>query len=84
MSDGWIPLLDVVRLLHHPTFTWTKESNFKYLNIRVDTRDNHCLVFDDKKNELTLEDLKKGFGDDEYDTNDNPEIEITVKKENPQ
>jgi hypothetical protein len=45
----WMPLARVLAVLNHPDYFWgnTNASAFcKYLTLRIDTRDNHCVVMD--------------------------------------
>lgn len=41
----WYPLAEVVKLLDEKKWSWPYSPETKYIEIRVDTRDNHCLVF---------------------------------------
>lgn len=42
----WYPLADVVELLQSRTWNWLIAPTTKYLEIRIDTRDMCCLVFE--------------------------------------
>lgn len=45
----WENLKDVLALLTHPNFYWGAHNDFldlKYLELRIDTRDLHCIVKD--------------------------------------
>lgn len=49
--DPWVPLMDVLKLLHHPNFHWCAGGGLERLKytevtLRIDTRDNCCLVRD--------------------------------------
>jgi len=41
----WYPLTTVIELLDTRTWDWLQDTETKYLEIRIDTRDNHCLLF---------------------------------------
>lgn len=52
----WVPLADVVSLLNHPDFYWgVLDCRVKYLQLRVDTRDNLCLVKDRNDRPISLD-----------------------------
>lgn len=61
---GWVPLVQVVELLYHPNFHWCAHQVFadcKYLELRVDTRDNWCLVRDQNGRALNLSELRQAL-----------------------
>ena len=78
----WVPLLEVVRLLHHPNFYWGAMgglTNCKYLDLRIDTRDCKCLVRDRDGRTVTLERIREGLEKPtRAEMNENPSIEIAV------
>lgn len=81
-NDHWVPLLDVVQLLHHPNFYWGGMdglTNCKYLNLCIDTRDLKCVITDRDNRPVSLERLRRGV---ERPTmagmNGNPEVKIEV------
>lgn len=78
----WVPLLEVVALLHHPNFYWGAMgglTNCKYLDLRIDTRDCKCLVRDRDGRPVTLERIREGLAQPTCaEMNENPPIEITV------
>lgn len=39
--------------------TWTRDFGLKYLTIRVDTRDNCCVILDRNENRIMLDELKR-------------------------
>lgn len=69
MSNNWIPLLDVLRILCARRYSWTKHMRAKYINLRIDTRDLGCYPTINgptpgSKIPLTLECLQRGLGED--------------------
>lgn len=78
----WVPLLEVVALLHHPNFYWGAMgglTNCKYLDLRIDTRDCKCLVRDRDGRPVTLERIREGLEKPTMaEMNENPPIAITV------
>lgn len=45
--DLWTPLEKVLKYLHHPDFYWGSHpflNDLKYVELRIDTRDLHCLI----------------------------------------
>jgi hypothetical protein len=57
MSNEWISLKSVIDKINQMSpHTWTRDWGLKYINIRIDTRDMHCLIFSDREGEpLTLD-----------------------------
>lgn len=46
---GWLPLAEIIDIIHHPNFYWGSMGGFtdcKYIELRIDTRDNCCVVRD--------------------------------------
>lgn len=57
----WENLKDVLAFLTHPDFYWGAHNDFidlKYLELRVDTRDLHCIVKDRNGKIVDLEKMK--------------------------
>ena len=73
----WVPIEKVLEALGCPTpsqlsladriknWVWFKNSSCKYINLRIDTRDLHCVIFDGDNKRITLEQLAYQYGDDE-------------------
>jgi hypothetical protein len=80
--NNWVPLLEVVELLHHPNFYWGSMgglTNAKYLDLRIDTRDLRCIVKDRDGKPLSLDRIREGLADPVMTgMNENPQIEIKV------
>lgn len=80
--NEWVPLLDLVKILHHPNFYWGSMGGFtncKYLEIRIDTRDCKCLVRDRDGKPVDLLELAAACEKPVMaEMNQNPQIEIRV------
>lgn len=58
---NWVNLKDVLEFLTHPNFYWGAHNEFvnlKYLELRVDTRDLHCIVKNRRGKIVDLEKMK--------------------------
>lgn len=44
MDDDWMALDYVIEKWAKRKFNWLVDTNSKYINIRVDSRDDHCVV----------------------------------------
>ena len=58
-TDKWVSVEDVLKVINDPKWSWVRSINYKYISLRIDTRDDHCLIFDRHNNEITLEQLKQ-------------------------
>ncbi len=61
-NDGWIPLSRIWKALHHPNFYWGSLGGFsdcKYLELRIDTRDNCATVKDRNSKPVDFDALEK-------------------------
>lgn len=80
-APDWVPLLEVVELLHHPNFYWGSMgglTGLKYLDLHIDTRDNQCVVTDRDGNPVSLATIRAALAKPIMaDMNENPEITIT-------
>ena len=57
----WVNLKDLLEFLTHPDFYWGSHEQFldlKYLELRVDTRDLHCIVKDRNGKMVDLDKMK--------------------------
>lgn len=80
----WVPLADVLKLLNHPDFHWCVGgglSDLKYMELRIDTRDNCCLVMDRNRKPVDLSRAAKAL-ESPYlkGMNDNPAVEVHSKE----
>lgn len=58
----WEPLARVLAVLNHPNFYWGNTNMAalaKYLTLRIDTRDNHCIVMDGRQRPLDIKYLEE-------------------------
>ena len=87
-TNEWVPLLDVVKALHHPNFYWGSLGGFmncKYLELRIDTRDNKCLVRDRDGKEVDFTKVVAALQKPVMaEMNQNPQIEIRVVAPGPE
>ncbi len=60
----WVSVDDVLKVIRDPRWIWAANSPCKYIQLRLDTRDGHCLIYDRDNNEITLRELSRQF--DEY------------------
>jgi hypothetical protein len=63
MEVDWIPIekvLEIIKLSKEHKWHWgsTKGMKGKYLDLRVDMRDGHCVVKDRDGNLIDIEELK--------------------------
>lgn len=80
--DKWIDLKKILEVIESDYFYWGNHSRLKYLNIRIDTRDNHAVLFDRDDKEIDLEILKKGIGDYVIPKRDFSKLLEKTKEEN--
>ena len=66
--DKWIPIENVIAVLKD-NWQWIKNPSCKYVDLRIDTRDMHCVIFDRDHNLITLNQLRYQyeFGKGEQD-----------------
>lgn len=70
---NWIPVALVMKVVNaalnthallennedkKPRWSWIWNTRCKYINLRIDMRDGHCLIFDKDNNPITLEQLE--------------------------
>ena len=56
----WIPfykLLDTLKQMNINRWSWVGNTQCKYINLRIDMRDLHCILTDNDGKEITLEQL---------------------------
>lgn len=59
MSDvKWIPLDEAVEIIKEFDAGWPHNFKFKYLSLRIDTRDNHCVMMDRDGKPVDPEDVR--------------------------
>ncbi len=57
----WIPLtqvLEVIDAAKHGKWCWSGNSPCKYVEIRIDMRDRHCLLKDRDGKPISIEELR--------------------------
>lgn len=55
----WVPVKDVLAIIRDPRWSWVRNNGCKYIELRIDTRNEHCLIYDRDKNEITLKDISR-------------------------
>lgn len=58
----WVDLNEVLEVLYHPDFYWGADNDFidlKYLELRIDTRDLHCIVKDRNGKIVDFDEVKE-------------------------
>lgn len=81
--NNWIPLSEIIDIIHHPSFYWGAMDGFmdcKYLELRIDTRDNCCMVRDRNHKPVDLAKLKAALEKPIIkNTNSNPQLALLPK-----
>jgi hypothetical protein len=82
-ENNWIPLSEIVGIIHHPNFYWGASDGFtdcKYLELRIDTRDNYCQVRNNKRNFVDVAKLKLALKNPSINNmNNNPQLILVPK-----
>lgn len=58
----WIDLQRITELLKSE-WCWTKNVKCKYIELRIDMRDGHCLIKDRNGTEISIRDLEYQSGE---------------------
>jgi len=79
-ENNWVPLSEVVDIIYHKNFYWGALNGFtdcKYLELRIDTRDNCCMVRDRHHKAVDLVKLKAALETPILDDmNENPQLAL--------
>jgi hypothetical protein len=59
----WVPVADVLAIIRDRRWSWVRNNPCKYIELRIDTRNEHCLIFDRDRREVTLKDLSRQLDD---------------------
>jgi len=82
-QDPWVPLADVLTLINHPNFHWCVGGleELKYIELRIDTRDNCCLVKTRNGKQVDMAKVAKAL-ELPYlkGMNENPAVEVHSKE----
>lgn len=61
----WIPLNDILspilETLHSPAWSWVRNTDCKYINVRIDMRDGHVLLTDRNGKIITIDQLRHQY-----------------------
>lgn len=65
----WINIDEVMKVIqksrkHNLSWGWYRNTKCKYISLRVDMRDGHCVLMDREDNVITLEDLQYQYRGD--------------------
>ena len=55
----WVPLDDVLAIIRDTRWSWVRNNPCKYIDLRVDTRDGRCLIYDRDSRAINLHDLSR-------------------------
>ena len=80
-APGRASLIEVLEVLHHPDFYWLTMNGLtccKYLNLRVDTRDNRCWITDRDNRPIDLKTIKEHLKGARKGMNSNPAIVVNL------
>jgi len=58
-SNKWESVTDVLNIIKDPRWWWSRNSRCKYITLRIDTRDQHCLITNNEGDAITLKDLAR-------------------------
>lgn len=61
MKGNWKNLKEIMAVLEDDNFSWTNNFDLKYIDLRIDTRDNHAVIKDRKGNVIDIETLETGI-----------------------
>jgi len=64
MSDfiKWSPAQEVLDIVSNEDWCWGRNSKCKYIDLRIDTRDGHCVIQDRNGVVISLDDVKYQCG----------------------
>lgn len=54
LNAQWRPLIEILKVVYDPNWGWAYNDTCKYINLRIDMRDKHALVFDRDDNPITV------------------------------
>jgi hypothetical protein len=61
-ANQWDHVDDVIRILQlarSGKWSWCENTNFKYINVRIDTRDGGCILMDRNGKRADISDFEK-------------------------
>ena len=61
----WAPLaeiLEVIEAAKRGDWCWSRNSQCKYIELRIDMRDRHCIVKDRDGKPISIDELKHQYG----------------------
>lgn len=72
---SWIPVDDVVAIVNdsiNDKWHWYENFDCKYIELRIDMRDGHCVIANRYGKSITLDDLKYQIGTKSKPSTDPP------------
>ncbi len=54
----WVPTSSVLDVITDKNWSWIANNRCKYVELRIDTRDGHCVIRDRHGKPITLDDLR--------------------------
>lgn len=57
--DRWVDVDKALAIIRDERWTWALNARCKYITLRIDTRDGHCLIKDRDGKEITLKELSR-------------------------
>lgn len=57
--SNWVPVADALAIINDPRWSWALNARCKYIELRIDTRDGHCLISDRDGKRITLKELSR-------------------------
>ena len=57
--DPWVQVSEVIAIIQDPKWSWVRNAPCKYVEVRIDTRDMCCRIYDRDRREITLTDLAR-------------------------
>jgi len=62
-SDAWVPVASALAIIQDPRWSWVRNNPCKYVELRIDTRDMKCRIYDRDRREISLRDLSRQLDD---------------------
>ena len=79
-EDKWIPIAEVLAVFdreyrstsrnHKYKWDWIRNPSCKYIDLRIDTRDMCCVIFDRDGKLITLDELRQQYASEEINVED--------------
>lgn len=60
----WESAQEALDVIFNDDWKWINNSRCKYISLRIDTRDGHCVIYDRHGKPITMNELKYQYGED--------------------